>query len=57
MSCNGKNGCNGMKESTWEKMNGPRPLGPASKESQASDKEKQRLALDQKRKDMYKGKK
>ena len=45
-----------MQKSTWEKQNGPRPLGIASELSQASDREKQRLALDQKRKDMYKSK-
>lgn len=48
------NGPPGMKRSTWEEQNGPRPLGIASKMSQESDREKARLALDKKRKDMYK---
>lgn len=51
-----KNSCAGIHPSKWERQNGPRPLGPASRLSQESDKEKQRLALDQKRKDMYKQK-
>lgn len=56
MACNAKKGIPGMKLSTWEEQNGPRPLGIASKMSQESDREKARLALDRKRKDMYKPK-